>query len=178
MKKILLVFLLVLFGCVGISEQIVKRPPPVSNEQKLINQISSKNDAIATRAIDTLGRQDKASPAVVKKYEDMFRNYKNNDRIESLLDAIYLYDNQGAFLPGLEICLTRTNEDIRYEAIDIISDIEKKPAVGVLIRALANKYPDVREEAQDALEFITDKEFKSQERWIQWWNNNKKTFKF
>ena len=94
MKKTLLIFLLLLFGCSGTTKQIVKKSPVDSNEQKLINQISSENDKVALKAIAILGRQDDASEAVVQKYEYMFRNYKDYNRIEALLDAIYMYNNQ------------------------------------------------------------------------------------
>ena len=122
--------------------------------------MSSENDKIALKAIAILGREEDASKAVIKKYEDMFRNYGDNNRIEALLDQIYLYNNQVDFLPGLEICLNSESEDIREEAIDIIGDIENKKAVDVLIRALSNEHSNVREEAAWGLEMITDKELK------------------
>ena len=184
MKKILFIFLLLLFGCSGTTKQTLKKDSlpekntSVSDEQKLINQISDENDKVAMKAIYLLGRQDNASKAVVQKYEDMFRNYKNYDRIEDLLDAIYLYDNQIDFLPGLEICLNSNNEDVREEAIDIIGGIEEKEAIDALIKALSNKYSIVSEEAQYFLELLTDKEFKNQSQWKTWWKKNRKNFQF
>jgi len=185
MKKILIFFILFLFGCAGTSKQItVKKDPQIENEsklsdeQKLINQMSSEDDRIALRAIAILGRPDDASKAVIEKYEDMFQNYGDNDRIEALLDQIYLYENQVDFLPGLEICLNSESEDIRDEAIDIIGDIEDKKAVDALIRALGNEHSNVREEAQDSLEMTTDKEFKTQIEWQNWWKENRKEFRF
>jgi len=177
MKTFTFFFILFLFGCVATSNQTIKTPVN-PEEQKLINQISSENDQIAQKAINILGRQDNASPAIIKKYEAMFKSCNNYDRIEALLDSVYLYNNQSDFLPGLEICLNSSNEDIRDEAIDIISDIESKKAIDILIEALANPYPDVRDEARDSLETITDKSFDCQPRWKQWWKNNRKNFSF
>ena len=184
MKKILLVLLLLLFGCSGTTKQTLKKDSSpekntsISNEQKLINLISDEDDEVAMKAISVLGRQDDASKAVVQKYDDMFRNCKNNRRIEDLLDAIYMYNNQIDFLPGLEICLNSTNEDVREEAIDIIGGIEEKEAIDALIKALSNKCSIVIEEAQYSLELLTDKEFKNQLQWKTWWKMNRKNFQF
>ncbi len=184
MKTISIIFLLLLFGCSGTTKQTPEKNPlpgkntSISDEQKLINQISDENDGVAMKAISILGRQDDASKAVIQKYEDMFRNCKNNSRIEDLLDAIYLYENQIDFLPGLEICLNSANEDIREEAIDIIGGIEEKEAIDALIKALSNKYSNVSEEAQYSLELLTDKEFKSQLQWKTWWKKNRRNFQF
>jgi len=185
MKKISILLLLLLFGCAGTSKQVptqktspVKKADKLSEEQILINQMSSENDKIALKAIAILGRPDDASKVVIKKYEDMFRNYGDNNRIEALLDQIYLYDNQVDFLSGLEICLDSKNKDIRAEAIDIIGDIENKKVVNVLIKALGNEHSNVREEAQYSLEMLSDKEFKSQAEWEKWWKKNREEFQF
>ena len=184
MKKILLVLLLLLFGCSGTTKQTLNKDSSpekntsISDEQKLINLISDENDGVAMKAISILGRQDCASKAVVQKYEDMFRNCKNYSRIEDLLDAIYLYENQIDFLPGLEICLKSANGDTREEAIDIIGGIEEKEAIDALIKALSSKYSIVNEEAQYSLELLTDKEFKSQLQWKTWWKKNRQNFQF
>ena len=185
MKKISILLLLLIFGCAGTAKQIavkkeipIKKESKLSEEQKLINQMSSENDKVALRAIAILGREENASKAVIEKYEDMFRNYGDNNRIEALLDQIYLYNNQVDFLPGLEVCLNSENKDIREEAVDIINDIENKKAVDVLIKALANEHSNVREEAAWGLEMTTDKEFKSQAEWEKWWKENRKEFRF
>jgi len=178
MKKISLIFLLLLFGCSGTTKQIIKKSPVDSNEQKLINQISSENDKVGLRAIAILGRQDDASEAVVQKYEYMFRNYKDYNRIEALLDAIYMYNNQIDFLAGLKVCLNRENEAIRDQAIDIIGGIEYTEAMDVLIKALSNEDPNVREEAEFALEMHSDEEFKTRSEWEKWWKENRAGFKF
>lgn len=168
---------MLLCGCVSLSNQIIKQEVS-PEEKKLINQISSPDEETAKKAIYILGRQDRASQPVVKKYEQMFKTYPDFDRLEMLLDAIYTYENQVDFLSGLVICLNSNNEDIREEALDIITDIEDKRAVDVLINALSNPYPDVREEARDALEILSDKSFDCQPRWRQWWEKNRADFQF
>ena len=174
-----------LSGCTEIFGPFVKDdtgPPkpaaPPLNESQLVRQLRSKDKNIVIKAIKKAGQQDKAPKSVVREFDRLFRENQGRRMREALLDALYGFDNQGAFLPGLALCLNDPNADTREEAIDVIGDIEKKPAVDVLIRNLSNKYPDVRENARDALEILTDKEFKTQAEWQAWWRKNRATFKF
>ena len=179
-----IILAITLSGCTEILDAFVKdnsdqpKPTPKSDESKLIRQLRSQDKNVVIRAIDELGQQYRASEAVVQEFDRLLRENQGRRMREALLDAIYGFDNQGAFLPGLALCLNDPNADTREDAIDIIADIEKKAAVDVLIENLSNKYPDVRENARDALEMFTDKEFRTQAQWQAWWQRNRATFTF
>ena len=69
----------------------------------------------------------------------------------------------------------QTDQPVAPEPVDIV---EAQAVVDQVVFALDDPDPEVREDALDTLESITDQEFESSQDARDWWNLNWNTFQF
>jgi HEAT repeat protein len=151
------------------------KPPTTA---QLIQQLRSSDSNVVLAALDALSDWDAAPSAVVPELTALIKTHTDDNMRMAGINVAEYYDNAYRFIPAFEACLVHPNADLRDAAISAIADIEHKEAIDALIRALGNQHEDVRESAQDALEFFTDQEFTTQQQWQDWWKSNRARFSF
>lgn len=144
----------------------------------LLPKLKSSDKNVVISAVERLGDIDNGSTPVLNEFRRLLTEHPSTTVRQAVLDASYAFDRRAPLLPGLAVCLKHPDEDIRIDSCDMIGDIEKPLSIDILIDNLDNPYADVRENCQDNLEFMTDKEFATKAQWKSWWDRNRGTFTF
>ncbi len=141
----------------------------------VVKALDDEDPEIREYALDALMDVDDPSvnQALMKALDD-----ENLDVRDNAVDTM-LYIESPSILKSLGKAMTDADIDIREKAIITIEDIEHPHSVDILIeKGLLNDDEDIREDALDSIEFITDKEFKDYREARDWWDRNRDTFEF
>jgi HEAT repeat protein len=126
-------------------------------------------------ALDALMDVDdpKINEALTKALDD-----DNVDVRDNALN-IMLYIGSPNVVDSLGKAIIDEDADIREKAIIAIEDIQDPRVIDVLLeKGLLSEDDNVREDAMDSLQFITDQEFENYEQAHAWWQRNRATFSF
>lgn len=164
-----------------VTPPVVKKPgkPPVPRvpTRVLVKRLDTTNTALLIETIHAIGDQDSGSKYVQEAYARLL-SHKEPDVRQAVLDEAYLFDSVRDMLPALAKCLHDPVEDIRDDAIDVLSEIETREMIGILIDSLTNEYEDVRDNAEFYLFYHTDEMYTNAVKWFGWWKTNKNSFVF
>ena len=105
-------------------------------------------------------------------------SHKEEDVRQAVLDEAYQFDSLRGLLPALAKSLHDQSETIRDDAIDVLSEIETRDMINILVNSLTNEYEDVRDNAEFYLFYHTDEMYTNDYKWFGWWKTNKTTFVF
>jgi hypothetical protein len=160
------------------------KPPVVQKPEKpriptreLIKRLDTTNTTVLIEIIGTIGDQDSGSKYVQEAFAKLL-THKEEDVRQAVLDEAYHFDSLRGLLPALARCLYDPSETIRDDAIDVLSEIETREMIDILIHSLTNEYEDVRDNAEFYLFYHTPEMYTNTVTWFAWWKTNKTTFVF
>jgi hypothetical protein len=164
-----------------VKPPVVKKPvkPPVTRipTRVLVKRLDTTNSTLLVETIHAIGDQDSGSKYVQEAFSRLL-THKEEDVRQAVLDEAYHFDSVRNMLPALEKCLHDPVESIRDDAIDVLSEIETREMIGILVKSLTNEYEDVRDNAEFYLFYHTDDMYTNAVKWFGWWKTNKNTFVF
>jgi len=141
----------------------------------IVKALDDDNPDIREYALDALMEVDdpRVNDALIKALDD-----ENVDVRDNALN-IMLYISSPNVLDALAKAITDPDPDIREKAIITIEDIPDPRTIDVLIeKGLLHDDDDIRQDALDSLNFITDQEFETYEEARAWWERSRATFDF
>ncbi|MCX7848187.1 MAG: HEAT repeat domain-containing protein [bacterium] len=141
----------------------------------VIKALDDDNPDIREYALDALMEVDdpRINEALIKALDD-----ENVDVRDNALNVM-LYISSPNVIDALAKAITDPDPDIREKAIIIIEDIEDPRVIDILIeKGLLHDDDNIRQDALDSLNFITDQEFQSYEEARAWWDRNRASFSF
>ena len=163
----------------GVVKHPVVQKPAKSRvpTRELIKQLNTTNTARIIETVTIIGNQDSGSKYVQEAFAKLL-THKDEDVRQAVLDEAYHFDSKRNLLPALTKCLNDPSETIRDDAIDVLSEIETRAMIGILISSLTNKHEDVRDNAEFYLFYHTPEMYTNKVKWFSWWKTNKTTFVF
>ena len=141
----------------------------------VMKALDDESPDIREYALDALMdiNDESINEALMKALDD-----ENAEVRDNAIDTM-LYIEEPAIIPSLGKAMSDPDPDIREKAIITIEDIPDPRAVDILIdKGLLNENEEIREDALDSIEFITDQEFKDYQEARDWWDKNRDTFEF
>jgi hypothetical protein len=164
-----------------VKPPVVKKPvkPPVTRipTRVLVKRLDTTNTVLLVETIHAIGDQDSGSKYVQEAFSRLL-SHKEVDVRQAVLDEAYHFDSVRNMLPALAKCLHDPVESIRDDAIDVLSEIETRAMIGILVQSLTNEYEDVRDNAEFYLFYHTDDMYTNAVKWFGWWETNKNSFVF
>ncbi len=160
-----------------LTSQTARSSAPATAPE-LAERLRSSDPAVVIAALDDVVVNSVIPEMLVPEVDRLLRQHPSAAVRSAAIEVVSDADNREPLLPALSACLVHANADVRSEAMDVIADTESKVAIDILIAHRASRFADVREEAQDNLELITDKEFTTQAQWQAWWKNARPGFSF
>ena len=145
--------------------------------RELVKRLNTTNTLQIIETVEAIGNQDSGSKYVQEAFAKLLA-HKDEDVQQAVLDEAYQFDSLRGMLPALSICLHDKSETIRDDAIDVLSEIETRAMIGILINNLTNKFEDVRDNAEFYLFYHTDEMYTNNVKWFSWWDTNKTSFVF
>lgn len=141
----------------------------------VVKALDDDNPDIREYALDALMEVDdpRINEALLKALDD-----ENVDVRDNALN-IMLYISSPNVIDALAKAITDPDPDIREKAIIVLEDIQDPRTIDILIeKGLLHDDDEIRQDALDSLNFITDQEFQSYEEARAWWDRNRATFSF
>jgi HEAT repeat protein len=139
---------------------VVEKALSVNNEQIRIDAVKSLSNVDDLQVVDLLGQA---------------LNDPSEDVRNAALETVEEY-NEDIGLKVMEKGIGSAYKDVKSEVIQKLEDISNHKAVEILIEGLKDTDSSFRDEVNETLFFLIDKEFKSYEEAKQWWDNNKNKY--
>lgn len=152
--------------------------PAPQPKSTIMTRLNSSSADVVSDAVSDAFALSPIPDDITAKLNELVKTHPSPDIREEIIDEISMTDRTGPFMDSLKHAVNDPNFDVRETAVYALEDIEKKKSIDILIYARGSRFQNTRVNAQDALEFLTDKEFKTQAQWQGWWNNNRATFSF
>jgi hypothetical protein len=153
-------------------------PEPEPVEVDVVTRLRSADKQVVLKALFELTGEDTVSDEVRSEYNRLLKVDGWSKVKLEVIGNISLLDNPVPHVQALGKALSDADPEVREEACTVLEDTEHKTSVDVLIDNLSNPYRDTRELCQEALEWLTDKEFRTKAEWQAWWKNARKGFTF
>ena len=141
----------------------------------VMKALDDESPDIREYALDALMdiNDESINEALIKALDD-----ENADVRDNAIDTM-LYIEEPCVIPALTKAMESEDPDVREKAIITIEDIPDPRVVDSLINiGLLSDDDELREDALDSIEFITDQEFENYDDARTWWEEHKDTFEF
>ena len=153
-------------------------PVPKPRKLDVATRLRSADKAVVLEALSEVCGDETLSTDVASEFNRLL-TVQGWSRVKlEILDCLSYLDDGRPHVDALDAALHDPDPDVREEACSVLEDMERKPAVDVLIKNLSNPYADTRTCCMDALEWLTDQEFRTQAEWQAWWQRHRAGFQF
>lgn len=159
-------------------------PPTPTQEQiaarqaRILQGLRSSNEDAIHDALFEVSELPSLSSEIYGQLDALGRTHASADVRESVIMEIPNLSNPIPLIGTLRHAINDRNEFVRDTALMALEDIEDVRAIDVLIEALSSRYRDTRDDARDALETVTGKEFSTPAQWRSWWQTARASFRF
>jgi hypothetical protein len=132
--------------------------------------LKSADEQTRTMALESLSAIDdsKVAELLNRALNDVSKEVR-----ATALEVTAGHDSESIQLGVLERGITSPYHDVKSEIISMLQDRSDHIAVDILIEGLKDKDPKFREEINESLDFLIEKEFKTYEEAQAWWRANK-----